>query len=139
LILDTSKAEKIKKQFENKKKLVIFYKFIAERKMLEEVFDGEHTSCPDEFRDTDKRVFLAQYVSGREGINLSSADDIVFYNLDFSAVSYFQARERVSTKQKDNATYLWWIFSNSGFERKVHTALSSKKDFTVKYYTKDIE
>lgn len=137
-ILDDSKALAIKEQFKSKSKIVIFYKFIAEREMLENTFAGEHTSCPDEFRDSDKRVFLAQYVSGREGINLSTADDIIFYNLDFSAVSYFQARERVSTKQKQHATYLWWIFSNTGFEKKVHSALSSKKDFTIKYYLKDM-
>ena len=138
LILDNSKAIAIKEKFKDKKKLVIFYKFIAEYEMLKDTFNGEHTSCPDEFRETDKKVFLAQYVSGREGINLSSADDIVFYNLDFSAVSYFQARERVSTKQKQHATTLWWVFSDSGFEKKVHKALSSKKDFTIGYYLKEV-
>lgn len=136
-IFDDSKAIAIRDKFKDKSKIVIFYKFIAEYELLKSVFDGEHTNCPDEFRDTEKRVFLAQYVSGREGINLSRADDIIFYNLDFSAVSYFQARERVSTKDKQHATYLWWIFSDSGFEKKVHKALSNKKDFTISHYLKD--
>lgn len=138
LILDNSKAIAIRDRFFNTNKIVVFYKFIAEHEMLKHVFYNNYTSCPDEFRDTDKKVFLAQYVSGREGINLSSADDIIFYNLDFSAVSYFQARERVSTKQKQHATRLWWIFSDTGFEKKVHKALSSKKDFTISHYLKDM-
>lgn len=137
LILDDSKALKIKEKFKDKK-IVIFYKFIAEYEMLSNVFDGEHTSCPDEFRDTDKRVFIVEYSSGREGINLSVSDNIIFYNLDFSAVSYFQAKERVSTRTKKHATYLWWIFSNTGFEKKVYKAITNKKSFTISYYLKDL-
>ena len=137
VIIDDSKAIAIRDQFKNQK-VVIFYKFIAERELLENIFEGKWTSCPDEFKNGHYDVFLAQYVSGREGINLSIADDIVFYNLDFSAVSYFQARERVSTRTKINAVRLWWIFSDTGFEKKVHKALSNKKDFTISHYLKGL-
>ena len=35
-----------------------------------------------------------------------------------------------------NTSYLWWIFSDTGFEKKVHKALSNKKDFTISHYLK---
>jgi hypothetical protein len=41
-----------------------------------------------------------QIVAGREGVNLSTADALVFYNIDFSATSYWQARARLQTKDR---------------------------------------
>ncbi len=79
-----------------------------------------------------------QIVSGREGISLRNAEFIVFYNIDFSATSYWQARDRMTTKdRKYNKVY--WVFSEKGIETKVYKSVIQKKDYTLQHFKKDIK
>lgn len=129
MVFDDSKALFIKEYFQGKK-LAIFYKFKAELVALKMHLDI--TDDIEEFNNTSKSIAL-QIVSGREGINLSKADYLVYYNLDFSAVSYWQSRDRMTTIDRlKNDVY--WIFSNRGIEDQIYKAVSNKKDFTTAIY-----
>jgi superfamily II DNA or RNA helicase len=97
ICFDDSKVQFIKRQFEGKK-IAVFYKFRAELEMLRWVFGGQITESPEEFNHRHDLVFCSQIISGREGINLSSADALVMFNIDFSHLSYWQARARMQTK-----------------------------------------
>jgi hypothetical protein len=133
-VIDTSKAEFIKEKFKGYK-IGIFYKFVAELEMLKSVFKETLTTDLDEFNSTDKNIAL-QIVSGREGISLSKADYLVFLNIDFSAVSYFQARDRLTTMQRKENT-IFWIFSKGGIEEKIYKAVQKKKDYTNDTFKRD--
>ena len=134
-VLDTSKADFIKWKFEGKK-LGIFYKFTAELQALKQVFGDDICTDLETFNTTDKHIAL-QVVSGREGISLRNADYIVFYNIDFSATSYWQARDRMTTKdRKYNKVY--WIFSEGGIEKKIYKSVINKKDYTLKHFRRDV-
>jgi hypothetical protein len=133
-VIDTSKAEFIKEKFKGYK-IGIFYKFVAELEMLKLVFKETLTTDLDEFNSTDKNIAL-QIVSGREGISLSKADYLVFLNIDFSAVSYFQARDRLTTMQRKENT-IFWIFSKGGIEEKIYKAVQKKKDYTNDTFKRD--
>tara|TARA_R100000697_G_scaffold55786_2_gene69078 strand:+ start:4063 stop:5295 length:1233 start_codon:yes stop_codon:yes gene_type:complete len=134
-VIDLSKAEFIRTNFKNKK-LGIFYKFTAEYKALKDVY-GDNLTCDlEEFKRSDKTIAL-QIVSGREGISLKEADCLVYYNIDFSALSYWQSRDRMTTKDsKQNDVY--WIFSEGGIESKIYKAVSKKKDYTLRHFRKDL-
>jgi hypothetical protein len=134
MILDTSKAEFIKKRFEGKK-IGIFYKFIEEYNALLQVFGGENlTNNVEEFDLTSKNIAL-QVVSGREGVSLKKAEFLVFYNIDFSATSYYQARDRMSSMDRlENKVY--WIFSVDGIESKIYKSVMNKKNFTLTHFKK---
>ncbi|MGA1702646.1 MAG: SNF2-related protein [Methylophilaceae bacterium] len=135
VVLDTSKADFIKWKFEGKK-IGIFYKFTAELQALRQVFGDDICTDLETFNTTDKNIAL-QIVSGREGISLRNADYIVFYNIDFSATSYWQARDRMTTKdRKYNKVY--WVFSDSGIEKKIYKSVIQKKDYTLKHFRKDV-
>lgn len=88
-ILDLSKAKFIKEKFKNNK-IAIFYKFKEEYYALKQIFGDMLTNDLSIFDNSDKHIAL-QIVSGREGISLKNADYLVYYNIDFSAVSYWQA------------------------------------------------
>lgn len=133
-VIDTSKAEFIKEKFKGYK-IGIFYKFVAELEMLKSVFGNELTTDLNEFNATDKNIAL-QIVSGREGISLSKADYLVFMNIDFSAVSYFQARDRLTTMQRKENT-IFWIFSKGGIEEKIYNAVQNKKDYTNETFKRE--
>ena len=134
MILDTSKADFIKQHFEGKK-IAIFYKFVAEPEMLKNVFGDSLTTEVDEFNETNKNIAL-QIVSGREGISLKAAEYIVYLNIDFSATSYWQSRDRMTTKDRQNNT-VFWIFAENGIETKIYKAVHEKKNYTLKHYKND--
>jgi len=132
---DDSKAVFIKQRFSNNK-IAIFYKFKAEFDLLKEHFPN-YTTEPTEFNSSEDLVFLGQIQSVREGINLSTADFLVMYNIDFSAVSYWQGRDRLSTKDRTKENKVYWIFSKRGIEKKVYNAVMNKKDYTLEYFKQD--
>lgn len=134
-ILDTSKAEFIRWKF-NGSKIGIFYKFKAELDALRQVFGEDLCTDLDTFNNTDCQAIALQIVSGREGISLRNAEFIVFYNIDFSATSYWQARDRMTTKdRKYNKVY--WVFSDCGIERDIYKTVLGKKNYTLSHFKKN--
>ena len=134
-VLDYSKANNIAIKF-NGKKIAIFYKFKAEFEALKDTFPN-WTNDIEEFNNSDHNtVFLSQIVSGREGINLSIADALIFYNIDFSATSYLQARDRLTSKTRTKENKVYWVFSDYGIERDIYKAVSNKMDYTLKHFRK---
>lgn len=133
-VLDYSKAEFIKDKFKQNK-IGIFYKFKEEFNALKEVFKNNLTTDFDEFNTTDKNIAL-QIVSGREGISLRNADYLVYYNIDFSAVSYWQSRDRLTTMDRKNND-IYWVFSKKGIEKKIYNSVLNKKDYNNKIFKQD--
>jgi len=133
--LDYTKAQFIKDKFKDKK-IGIFYKFKEEFKALKEIFQDNLTTELEEFVNTNKSIAL-QIVSGREGISLRQADCLVYYNIDFSATSYWQSRDRMTTKDREN-NEVYWIFSEGGIEDQIYKAVVNKKDYTLNHFKKDL-
>jgi hypothetical protein len=138
MVIDTTKAEYIKNRWHDKK-IGVFYKFKEELNALSQVFGSENlTTELDKFDNGDFKVIALQIVSGREGISLKNADYVVFYNIDFSATSYWQARDRMTTmSRKFNKVY--WLFSIGGIEDKIYKAVKAKKKYTINIFKKDYE
>ena len=135
MVLDTSKAEFIKRKFQGSK-IGIFYKFKEEYNALKQIFGDELTNELSVFEGTDKNIAL-QIVSGREGISLRNAEFLVYYNIDFSATSYWQSRDRMTTKERlENKVY--WIFSEGGIEQDIYKTVIDKKDYTINHFKKDL-
>jgi SNF2 family DNA or RNA helicase len=131
MIVDLSKAEFIKEHFAGCK-IGIFYKFKEELNALKEVFGDQITTELSVFEDTDKNIAL-QIVSGREGISLKMADYLVYYNIDFSATSYWQSKDRMTTKERlENNVF--WVFAKGGIEKDIYKAVTKKKDYTVNHF-----
>lgn len=138
ICFDDSKARFIADHFAGKK-IAIFYKFKAELEMLRWAFKGQLTESPEEFAHRHDMVFVSQIQSGREGINLSTADCLIMFNIDFSHVSYLQARARLQTKDRQKACELYWIFATDGIEEKIYERVKAKQDYQTKYFVKDFK
>lgn len=130
-IIDKSKGYFIESRFKDTK-IAIFYKFTEELNLLKEVFGNNLTTDLEEFNTTNKNIAL-QVVSGREGISLKNAEALVMFNIDFSATSYWQARDRMTTQTRQQ-NKVYWIFSKGGIEFKIYKTVLNKKNFTTKYY-----
>jgi superfamily II DNA or RNA helicase len=133
IVLDNSKLKFINEKFQNNK-IAIFYKFQMELEMIKDFYSDKVCFDLETFDATDKNIAL-QIVSGREGISLKKADYLVYLTPDYSATSYWQSRDRLTTMdRKENNVF--WIFAKGGIENYIYKAISNKKNFTKSYFTK---
>ena len=132
--LDLTKALFISEHFKGVK-IALFYKFKQEYEALKEVYGDLLTTDLEDFNSSDKCIAL-QIVSGREGISLKAAKYLVYYNIDFSAVSYWQSRDRLTTMER-KANDIYWIFTNGGIEENIYKSVLNKKDYTLSIFKGD--
>lgn len=130
-IIDDTKAKFIRQRFRYNK-IAIYYKFKEELELLKEVFKDELTTDLAEFNNTSKDIAL-QFLSAREGISLKKADYIVAMNIDFSSTTYFQFRDRMTTKERLR-NELFWVFAENGIEEQIYKTVLDKKSYTLNYY-----
>jgi hypothetical protein len=133
-VIDFSKAMFIDKHFKGSK-IAIFYKFVEEFNALKTIFGNRLTNDLEEFNASDKNIAL-QIVSGREGISLAKAKYLVYYNIDFSAVSYWQSRDRLTTMDR-KVNDVYWVFSKDGIENKIYASVIKKKDYNNETFKRD--
>ncbi|CAB4140620.1 DEXDc domain containing protein [uncultured Caudovirales phage] len=136
MVFDNTKAKFIKEYFTGQK-IAIFYKFRAELGMLQWAFGFDKlTSDPALFNERSDLIFVSQIQSGREGINLGTADALVMLNIDFASVSYQQARARMQTIDRSTPAKVYWVFAENGIEDKIYKVVQDKQDFTLSYFRK---
>ena len=113
--------------------------FISSKKELEaitDIFKDSITTDLKEFKETDKSIAL-QIVSGREGISLKEAEALVYYNIDFSATSYWQSRDRMTTKDR-KYNKIYWVFAENGIEHQIYKTVIGKKRLYFESFQKEI-
>lgn len=133
-IIDYSKAEYIKDNYKGAK-IAVYYKYKLEGEMLRKVLDYT-TQDPEEFKEN-KRCFISQIQSGSMGIDLSFADILIFFNIDFSATLYWQARARIQSINRIRAPKVHWLFSQGGIENRIYRVVQKKKNYTLSFFKKD--
>lgn len=129
VIIDESKAIKIKELIKGRK-VAIFYKFKGELEILK-----KHIELTESIEDFNNGVdvIALQFVSGREGVKLDKAEFIISMNIDFSAVTYQQFRDRMTTIDRKES-HIYYIISDCGIEMEVYKAVSNKESYTKQYY-----
>lgn len=110
-------------------KICVFYEYIGERILLENEFKKigyTVTDSPEIFNSSDyKTVFIGQFVSKREGINLSSCNDLIFFSMPYSNLTYLQTRERCILKNKTETVRCHFLCTE--FEKKVYDIVKIEK------------
>lgn len=134
IIIDNSKLVFINEKFKNNK-IAIFYKFQQELEMIKEFYKDTICFDLDTFDTTDKNIAL-QIVSGREGISLKNADYLVYLTPDYSATSYWQSRDRLTTMDRTENN-VFWIFAKEGIENHIYKSIMNKKNYTLSQFKKD--
>jgi hypothetical protein len=133
-VIDYSKAEFIRDNFKEVK-IGIFYKFKEEYNALKSILGDKLTDNLDEFNTTDKWIAL-QFQTGKEGISLKAAKYLVAMNIDFSSSTFWQFRDRMTTKDRME-NELFWIFAKNGIENSIYKTVLAKKDYTTNLFLKD--
>lgn len=132
---DPSRLEELRALTKKHPRLIVFYNFDYELKMLRTLSDEvpiaewnghKHEAIPE----TDRWLYLVQYVAGSEGWNCTSTDAMVFYSLTYSYKNWHQAHgriDRLNTPFKDLHYYI--LLSDSVIDRAVMTCLRGKQSF----------
>jgi hypothetical protein len=123
-------------------KIAIYYKYIGEYEALKAYFGGRATDNANEFNESPDKVFLGQFLSKREGINLMEADALVMYNIDFAYLSYEQTINRITNMNRKTLPVVIWIFSQytndkgkpESLERRIYNDVKQKKNYTLAHY-----
>lgn len=136
-ILDTSKAEYIRRMFAGKK-VAIFYTYQSEFDLLKNAFPN-WTESPEEFQASTDKVFISQVRKAREGVRLDSADALIFFSFEFSYLSYEQGRNRLVSKERKDAAEVYFLCGDFGIETEILSAVHGKQDFTLSYYGKALK
>jgi SNF2 family DNA or RNA helicase len=128
------KAKYIKDYFKGKK-IAIMYFYQAELKILSQVFGSEKlTTDLQTFNDTNVNLAIQQ--TSTEGINLSKADCLVYFNLGFSGKNYLQSRDRLTIKDRPTND-VYYVCESGGFTKRILKAVKDKKDYNSKLFIKD--
>jgi hypothetical protein len=135
MVIDDSKAVFMKERFAGKK-LAIFYKFVAELDCIKQVMGDLVTTDINEFKSDPSKSYAVQIVSGREGTSYAEADYLIMFNIDFSATSYWQGRDRLTTIGRIE-NKMFWLMMKGGIEDKIYQSVCKKKTYTVSHFKRD--
>lgn len=133
-IFDYSKAEYVKSRFKGKK-IALFYVYKSEEELLKKAFPN-WTETPEEFQRCSDKVFISQVRRAREGVRLDSADALIYFNMEYSYLSYEQGRNRLVSKERTTPADVYFLCSDFGIEKEIMDAVQNKQDFTLSYYNK---
>lgn len=135
--LDDSKVRYILQRWWGRH-IAIFYSYKAEGDILREYLGGACTEVPEVFQADPTKVFVGQVRSAREGTRLDTAEALVFYSMEYSYLSYEQARQRAISKERKQQVEIYYLCSDFGIDSKILDAVRNKQDFTLSYYFKHL-
>jgi hypothetical protein len=136
-VIDYSKIEAIYDKFKSHK-IAIFYVYKEELKAIKDFLGNKVTDLLEDFDSQKEKWIALQLISGREGISLKNADYLIYYNIDFSALSYWQSRDRLTTIDREENN-IFYVFSKNGIERKIYNTVLKKKNYTESVFKKDYD
>ena len=125
-------------------KIVIFAEFKESIRRIENVvcsyglryliLNGEQQDkeCWRRFQsDDDMTVIICQYASANAGIDLWTANHMIFYEPSLSTTMTDQSRARIRIKDKKKACAYHWMITADSIEEKIYDQLQKKQDFTL--------
>lgn len=142
---DPSRLEMIYKLMECHDRLIVFYTFNYELEILRTLgknipvaeWNG-HKKEP--IPDTDKWVYLVQYVAGAEGWNCTSTNAMILYSQTYSYKNFEQAQGRIDRLDTPFTSLFYYILaSNTVIDRAIENTISEKRNFNERKFMEEME
>jgi hypothetical protein len=132
---DPSRLAAVRELIRKHPRLIIFYNFDYELESLRTLTDlvpvGEWNGHKhEEIPDTDRWVYLVQYVAGAEGWNCITTDAMVFHSMTYSYKNWHQAHGRIDRLNTPfTELFYYTLKSKSVIDQVVERSLKAKKSF----------
>lgn len=134
---DESRQAKLLEILEDHPRAIIFYNYDYERDILLNLGYAEGTEVAEynghahqPIPDSEKWVFLCQYVAGCEGFNCIKTDTTIFFSQSYSYKTMIQAAGRIDRLNSPYIDlYYYHLKSRSGIDLAISKALRDKKKF----------
>jgi hypothetical protein len=133
-IIDRSKVAAIMRKFQGRK-IAIFTVYQAEADMVREAIPN-CTNSPEAFNADPTATYVGQIRSSREGVNLSTAECLVYLNIEHSSLSYIQGRDRATSKDRATPPEVWFIMAEGGVDLDIYETVHGKQDYTLQHFKK---
>jgi len=143
---DASRLRAVRTLIGEHPRLIVYYNFDYEleelRKLSLEIgvtvaeWNGhKHQSIPQ----TDRWVYLVQYIAGAEAWNCTETDAMAFYSLTYSYKNFTQAMGRIDRLDTlFTELYYYVLMSDSVIDRAVRNALNGKKMFNERVWLENM-
>jgi superfamily II DNA or RNA helicase len=133
---DPSRLDVVKSLMEKHPRLIVFYNFNYELDALR-TLGGDGISIAEwnghrheEIPNTDRWVYLVQYVAGAEGWNCIATDAVCFYSLTYSYKNFMQAQGRIDRLNTSFLKLFYYVLlSKSQIDQAVSKTLDGKQLF----------
>jgi len=138
---DPSRLAAVRELLDKHPKLILFYNFDYELKMLRTLADvvpiAEWNGHKHEAVPTSNRwLYLVQFVAGAEGWNCTTTDAMCFYSLTYSYKIWHQAHGRTDRLNTPfTELFYYTLMSESLIDRVVMKALSGKRSFNESQFS----
>ena len=113
-------------------KVVIFVKYVAEALLLHNalgglVYMGDRKDNLSDF-EKDENVLICTYGVGSVGLNLQSANNLIYYSQTFDYKEKEQAKYRIYRTGQMKSVNIYNMWVNTGLEDIIRYSLSRKRD-----------
>lgn len=137
-----SRIDAVRKLMVEHPRLIIFYNFNYElealRTLADEVTVAEWNGQKhQEIPDTERWLYLVQYIAGSEGWNCTSTDSMIFFSLTYSYKNWHQAHgrtDRLNTPYTE--LFYYCLLSKTLIDEIVLKTLGEKQDFNEADFVK---
>lgn len=120
-------------------RIIVFYNFNDELYELQKicrklkkpmaVVNGQQKEI-ENFEKNSDCVLLVQYAAGAMGLNLQSANKIIYFSLPERSELFEQSKKRIHRIGQKNACVYYVMMCENSVEEKIYQALKERKDFT---------
>lgn len=134
---DSSRVEAIEELLKKHQKIIVFYNFNYELKILRSfaekkniVFSEWNGQKHEPIPETESWLYLVQYTAGAEGWNCVETNCIVFYSQNYSYKAMVQAAGRIDRVNTSfSILYYYYLRSESFIDLEIAKALEKKQNF----------
>jgi hypothetical protein len=137
---DPSRLKAIRELLAKHPRLIVFYNFDYELEILRtlqgEILVAEWNGHNhDEIPETDRWVYLVQYIAGAEGWNCVETNAVAFWSLTYSYKLWEQAHGRIDRLNTTHIDlYYYTLRSKAAIDWAIWRSLKSKKNFQTSHF-----
>lgn len=132
---DPSRLRRLREIHQKHPKLIVFYNFDYELKLLREGLQDVRTAewnghKHEEIPDSESWIYLVQYTAGAEGWECIRTDAMIFYSQTYSYKVLEQAYGRIDRMNTPFTNLYYYVFaSDSVIDRAIRRSIEAKKSF----------